>query len=255
MCLNKNKYKYKNRKGYGYNYPLVIMISLVSLVAIGFYSIGYMKYLKKIGQDSYSTEINQDDVKKANNADNKNNSSLNGLVRDNLQDDINNGYNSYASNSNNLSIDVSTNDIKIQDLTVCRNIIVNLATNERDEELSKVPEYFVGLTRELLSKYYDNYMQNMPEDEVASGLQTINILSFSQDEVTIEKIYDKTSVKYYIVDEDGYIKVYYGDKKTLYENTGIETRDLPDNEKNNLKAGIWIDNEEELLSVLESYSS
>ena len=49
--------------------------------------------------------------------------------------------------------------------------------------------------------------------------------------------------------------MYYGDKKTLYENTGIETRNLPEDEKNNLEAGIWIVDEEELLSVLEGYSS
>lgn len=222
-----------------FNYPLVIMISLVSLIAIGFYSIGYMKYLRKIERDVYSKDIKQND----NNRAKGNNKSEN---------------NNFASNSDNISmnaVDASVNNIKVLNTTNCKVIIVDLFNNKRTEKSSKVPEYFVGLTRQQIDKYYDNYMQNIPVEEVEKGLQTINVLGFSSDEIVIEKIYDESSVKYYILDRDGYIKVYYGDKKTLYENTGIKTDSLPDTEKKNLEAGICVDNKEELLSILEGYSS
>lgn len=222
-----------------FNYPLVIMISLVSLIAIGFYSIGYMKYLRKIERDVYSKDIKQND----NNRAKGNNKSEN---------------NNFASNSDNISmnaVDASVNNIKVLNTTNCKVIIVDLFNNKRTEKSSKVPEYFVGLTRQQIDKYYDNYMQNIPVEEVEKGLQTINVLGFSSDEIVIEKIYDESSVKYYILDRDGYIKVYYGDKKTLYENTGIKTDSLPDTEKKNLEAGICVDDKDELLSILEGYSS
>lgn len=226
----------KNRREF--NYPLVIMVSLVSLIAIGFYSIGYMKYLRQIEQDVYSKDIKQKD----NNKVNGNNMSDNNLV----------------SNSEDISInavDASANNIKVLDTTNCKVIVVDLFNNKRTEKSSKVPEYFVGLTRQQIDKYYDNYMQNIPVEEVEKGLQTINVLEFSSDEIVIEKIYDESSVKYYIMDRDGYIKIYYGDKKTLYENTGIKTDSLPDTEKKNLEVGICVDNKEKLLSILEGYSS
>lgn len=222
-----------------FNYPLVIMISLVSLIAIGFYSIGYMKYLRKIERDVYSKDIKQND----NNRAKGNNKSEN---------------NNFASNSDNISmnaVDASVNNIKVLNTTNCKVIIVDLFNNKRTEKSSKVPEYFVGLTRQQIDKYYDNYMQNIPVEEVEKGLQTINVLEFSSNEIVIEKIYDESSVKYYIMDRDGYIKVYYGDKKTLYENTGIKTDTLPDTEKKNLEAGICVDDKDELLSILEGYSS
>lgn len=227
----------KNKREF--NYPLVIMISLVSLIAIGFYSIGYMKYLRKIERDVYSNDIKQKDNKR---------------VKGNNKSENNN----FASNSDNISmnaVDASVNNIKVLNTTNCKVIIVDLFNNKRTEKSSKVPEYFVGLTRQQIDKYYDNYMQNIPVEEVEKGLQTINVLEFSSNEIVIEKIYDESSVKYYIMDRDGYIKVYYGDKKTLYENTGIKTDTLPDTEKKNLEAGICVDDKEELLSILEGYSS
>lgn len=231
----------KNQNNNNFNYPLVIMISLVSLLAIGFYSIGYMKYLKRIEKDLYGKDIKQKDNNRVNNNSKKN------YDNDN-----------FASNTDNLSIntvDASVNNIKIADTTNYKLIIVDLFNNKRNEKNSKVPEYFVGLSRQQLDTYYDDYMKNIPAEEVEKGLQTVNIIKFSKDEIVIEKIYDESSVRYYILDKDGYIKVYYGDKKTLYENTGIETKNLPDSEKKNLEAGICVDDKDELLSILESYSS
>ena len=232
--------KNQNNKN-NFNYPLVIMISLVSLVAIGFYSIGYMKYLRQIEKDVYGKDIKQ----KYNNKVNKNNKKISG----------NNNFDSSTDNLSINTVDASANNIKIMDTTNCKLIIVDLYNNKRTEENSKVPKYFVGLTRQQLDKYYDDYMQNIPVEEVEKGIQTVNIIKFSKDEIEIEKIYDESSVRYYILDREGYIKVYYGDKKTIYENTGIETKNLPDVEKKNLEAGICVDDKDELLSILEGYSS
>jgi hypothetical protein len=54
---------------------------------------------------------------------------------------------------------------------------------------------------------------------------------------------------------DGEVVVYYGDKKTVYEYTGIETKNLSREEKTMLKKGIEVKDEEELYQILENYSS
>jgi hypothetical protein len=132
-------------------------------------------------------------------------------------------------------IDASTNESKIGDSTLFKTIEVDLVTTRQSEVEDKVSKHLVGLSFEQLGKYYENYIQNLPVDEVSRGLQTINIVSFSKEQVVVEKIYDASKVGYYIVDKLGEIKVYYNDKRTLYENTGIITSELPKSEKDVLE--------------------
>lgn len=48
---------------------------------------------------------------------------------------------------------------------------------------------------------------------------------------------------------------YYGDMKTVYEHTGIAVSSLSRKEKQQLKKGIEVKDEEELYGILENYSS
>ena len=98
-------------------------------------------------------------------------------------------------------------------------------------------------------------MNNKPTEEMEKGLINIEIVSFSSEKVVINKIYDESTVVYFITENDGFIKVYYSDKKTLYENTGILVKDLPAIEKKNLQAGMFVSDKDELISILEGYSS
>ena len=56
----------------------------------------------------------------------------------------------------------------------------------------------------------------------------------------------------YVNDE---IVVYEQDKNTIYMNTGIDASHLSSESLKELKEGIWVESEEELFSLLESYSS
>lgn len=58
-----------------------------------------------------------------------------------------------------------------------------------------------------------------------------------------------------MVVEDGKIVVYYSDLKTVYEYTDIEALYLPENTRNDLMKGIYIKDEDELFTLLESFSS
>ena len=47
----------------------------------------------------------------------------------------------------------------------------------------------------------------------------------------------------------------YGDKKTIFDYTGIKTSRLDKKERNALKKGVEVKDEDELYGILENYSS
>lgn len=124
-------------------------------------------------------------------------------------------------------------------------------------EYETLPEELIGLTREKADDYCKNYMKNVPAEEFLMGLQSMGVTSFSDERLVVKKIYDSSKVKYkyYLIAVDGEVVVYYGDKKTVYEYTGIETSTLVAKERRALKKGIEVSDENELYSILENYSS
>lgn len=124
-------------------------------------------------------------------------------------------------------------------------------------EYRNLPEKLVGLNRTQVDEYCHNYMNNMSADEFLAGLQSMGVVSFSSDRLVIKKIYDVTKIKYkyYLIAIDGEVVVYYGDKKTIFDYTGIKTSKLSKKERNALKKGVEVKDEDELYGILENYSS
>lgn len=61
--------------------------------------------------------------------------------------------------------------------------------------------------------------------------------------------------EYYLQDLDGYVAVYYGDKKTLFEATTICTDTLPEPWKSGVQKGMYLKDRLTVYSFLENYSS
>lgn len=120
-----------------------------------------------------------------------------------------------------------------------------------------LPQDLVGFTREQADDYFKDYMNRLPVEEYLDGLQSIGIVSFSAERLVVKRIYDSSKVTYrfYLIAVDGEVVVYYGDKKTVYEYTGIETKNLSKEERTMLKKGLEVKDEEELYGILENYSS
>lgn len=118
-------------------------------------------------------------------------------------------------------------------------------------------EGILGKNREELLQYLSSYMEDMPIDEYQKGLLAYELLSFSADRIVLRKTYDSGQVgyAYYIAVFDNEVVVYYSDKKTVYEYTGISAENLPETELRKLNYGIYVKNEEELYGILENYSS
>ena len=61
--------------------------------------------------------------------------------------------------------------------------------------------------------------------------------------------------EYFLRTLEGEIVVYYNDKETIFDKTGIDTSFLGESERERLKEGYFVENEESLYALLESYSS
>ncbi len=133
--------------------------------------------------------------------------------------------------------------------------------SDKDEHLSEqecaVPSEFVTLDKSGLKKYLAGYMEDMPVREYLDGLISYEIIEFTDDKLVLRKTYasDWTNNEFYLCDVNGEIVVYYSDKSTVYEYTGIKTKDIDEEEQVRIKIGYFVADEEELYSLLESYSS
>lgn len=119
------------------------------------------------------------------------------------------------------------------------------------------PADIVGLTREEIEDYLDDYMRDLTLSEYNKGLLSYEMLSFSDREVKFRKSYDADMVPYrfYVAVRNGYVVVYNSDLKSIYEYTHIEAKYLPEEDRVALSNGIYINNIDELYALLESYTS
>ena len=151
-------------------------------------------------------------------------------------------------------------DGKLKDRISADTILVEEQFNVSDatyaEKKMVIPESYVGLTREELVKQLSEQMKNISEEERASGLLSMTLTSFTKEKICVRKVYDdKTSYQYFITEKDGYLIVFLNDKTTVFETTDIVYSNLSDSQKREVNDGVYVTDEEELYSILESYSS
>lgn len=135
--------------------------------------------------------------------------------------------------------------------------VYDIKNGNMTEEILPTPSYLIGLKREEVIEYLYEYMNDLPLSEFEKGLESFQLVSFSKDNIVLRKTYniDKVENQYYLKSQNGYIVVYYGDQKTVYEYTGLSTARLSQYEKLQLESGVFAKNLEELYALLENYSS
>lgn len=148
-------------------------------------------------------------------------------------------------------------DAKVMPDTVYRLETYDISTNSTITQRLNPPGKFIGLTRDELVELLSEEMKNMPLEEYQKGLVSYALISFSKDEIVLRKCYNPEVVqyKYYLAIYDGEVIVYYSDKKTIYDHTGIQAEYLSEKAKAELAVGKYVKDEAELYSLLESYSS
>lgn len=77
----------------------------------------------------------------------------------------------------------------------------------------------------------------------------------TEEENSLESLKVLNAYEYILVEEDGYIAVYYADKKTLYSETDIRVEGLEQDLQTEIQQGKYIFSVEELYNFLENHSS
>lgn len=130
-------------------------------------------------------------------------------------------------------------------------------TKEATKEIVNIPSAFLGLTRTQLIEKLAAYMDDMPLEELNSGLVNYELMYFSPEYIMTRKTYNlpEDFNKYYVRLTRGCITVYYSDQDTVCEYTDIQLEDLPENLQASVISGMKVKDEKALYDFLENYSS
>ncbi len=133
----------------------------------------------------------------------------------------------------------------------------DIKTSVTDEEVLPTPSYLIGLNREEVIQYLNDYMQDLPLNEFQKGLVSFEVVLFSKDNIILKKTYneDRIVYQYFLKEQNGYIVAYYGDQKTVFDYTGVSVENLSEYEQQQLKDGIFVKDLDELYALLENYTS
>lgn len=136
-------------------------------------------------------------------------------------------------------------------------IITDIGEDTNTSSRENVPNEWMGMDRSTLIKWLHDYCVSPPLEEVNKGLLSYELVSFSPELIKAKKTYLKDMVmfKYFIGIRNDMVVVYHNDKKTVYEYTGINCKNLPLEEQKKLNYGIYVKDEEQLYGILEDYSS
>lgn len=126
-----------------------------------------------------------------------------------------------------------------------------------NEETLPTPADFIGLSRDELIDYLQEYEEAPSLEDKQLGFESFELVSFSGDQIVLRKTYYPYSdnYKYFLIEEGGFVTVYYIDKSTVYEYTNISLKSLPSELQEDIKVGKYISDLNELYNFLENYSS
>ncbi len=152
---------------------------------------------------------------------------------------------------------------------------INATTDESYKEtpVSKTFEEKTILETKIVFEYLDNdgkvidsseekisySLIDMTKQQIQAYFSDWQLSSFSQNKIVLRKLVNLESDSGYILGEfGGYVAVFYKEEMngtSIKEITDTPISSLNKTEQNNLKAGIYIKNEEQLVKALEDYGS
>ncbi len=120
-----------------------------------------------------------------------------------------------------------------------------------------VPAEIAGMSREDLEQYIRDYNETMDVQRREEEPNEMELVSFSKEKVVMREIYlgAEEETGFYLKATQGEVVIYHNDRVTPYENTGILVELLPEEERKKLEEGYYVEDEKELYSILENFSS
>lgn len=132
------------------------------------------------------------------------------------------------------------------------------ASEDRVSKKTKtLPAMMAGKNRNELEQLIQDYVTNPPLKESLNGLTDMEIISFAKEKLIVRKTYQDLAKenRFYLTFRKDEVVVYYNDKKTIFQYTGIVKDSLLQEECDKLQIGYYVKDEEQLYGILECYSS
>jgi len=133
----------------------------------------------------------------------------------------------------------------------------DMTNYELHEEKLPMPSEYIGLTRDELIAYLEDYAEYPSEEDQEKFLEDIQLISYSDEEIIVRKSFKPEEIPetFYLMVENNMVNVYYKDKKTVYMYTDISLDTLPADVQSEIINIKYIRSPEELYNFLETYSS
>lgn len=148
---------------------------------------------------------------------------------------------------------------KEQKVTSHTKYIIEKYDQEAEEMVKEertIPPEYIGLNRSQLEDRLAEEMATISKEEEEKGLLSITLQTFSEEQIVIRHIYSEKKQEGFMLKLlDGEVAIYSGDGKELYEKTGILEQNLTEDDCQTLRKGYAVQNEKELYSILENFSS
>lgn len=121
--------------------------------------------------------------------------------------------------------------------------------------METLPASFIGKDRKQVEKLIEDYEMSPSLKDQEEGFVSMSLESFSTEKISVRKVIATSLYYACIVAEDGYLTVYDGNRKQVILYTDISVFSLPQAVQEEVMDGKYIQTEEELYNLLESYSS
>lgn len=156
-----------------------------------------------------------------------------------------------------LSVEVMTDTQTLNADTVYVLEEADLRNDSIVETTWKLPAKYIGMNREEFLEAMESYKASPPLEELKRGFVGLEVLSFSADKVVVQMNYEyvEPSNSFYLMVEDNYIIVYLEDRKTVYMDTEILLKELPEELQQDIIHVMFVPDERSLFDFLENYSS
>ncbi len=122
-------------------------------------------------------------------------------------------------------------------------------------EETVVPSYLIGLTREQVERFFEGIYDEFHEEFGVYAITGASLSSFSSERIVVSKTAKLREQGFYVHALNDSVVVYYADKETIFEATGIPLSDLSEREQLRIRQGIYVETKEDLFSLLEAYTS
>jgi len=146
-----------------------------------------------------------------------------------------------------------------QNVTTCDTVyeVETYIGNSYVHSIETIPFLFTGLTREELQVEIERYELSPSFTDKQNGFESIELLSFHPEKITVKKIYreEEEKIIYYIKAVNHELFVFKSDQEEAYMPTDLTLEMLPENVQQDVINIKCFNDIREVYDFLESYSS